>query len=210
MTRLQRKASITFDDAEKGEEVFQCPKLVLGEDRCDVQSQEGVSVATMNKKAHLALRSLFLEYDIQYQGLLPKVKFKEKLDTATQPVGLNSSNSTISMSVLVFGSRSIADPLAKALSRHRLFLQHPSIALTHNLYENPQYPRTITSSFPNGTIIAPISVTAVQADTEVGPLSAAVDQDPEDLIAVINNLPRHDYLNEKAHIDSRVRATLLP
>jgi SWI/SNF-related matrix-associated actin-dependent regulator of chromatin subfamily A3 len=210
MTRLQSKVSITFDEAENGDEVFQLPKLVLNEDRYNIVSREGISVATMNKKAHLALRSLFLEYGIQYQGLIPKVKFKEKLDTAAQPVGLDSSYFTISMSVLVFGLRSSANLLAKALSRYRLFLQHPSIVLTDSLYENPQYPRMITSSFPNGTIIPPISVIAIQEDTEVDSLTAMVDEDPEDLITVINNLPRHDYLNEEAHIDNRVTATLLP
>ena len=209
MVRLQRSVPRTFDEVEKAGEVYLCPKVVLDEDRCDIQSQEGISIATMNKKAHSILRSLFLEYKIQYQGLLPKLKFMEKLDAATHPVGLDSSNVEISMSLLIFGLRLIADSLAKALSRHRLFLQHPSIP-THKLYENPQYPLAITSSFRNGTILPPISVTAAQVDTEAEPPIAAVNEDAEDLIAVINDLPRHDYLNGVAHIDSRIRATLLP
>ncbi|KAL9082305.1 MAG: hypothetical protein Q9165_008920 [Trypethelium subeluteriae] len=204
------KAPIIFDEAENGKEIFLCPELVLDEDRCNIQSQEGISVAVLNKKSHSVLRSLSLEFDTHHRGLLPKAKFMEKLDTAGQHTGADSSNLEILMSVLVFGLRSIADPVAKALARHRLFLQHPSIVPKDILYENPQYPRTITSLFPNGTVIPPISVSAVQTHTEVDSLTPKSNEDPEDLITVIDNLPRHEYLNEEAEIDSRVKTTLLP
>ncbi|KAI9654108.1 MAG: hypothetical protein M1821_006819 [Bathelium mastoideum] len=209
LIRLQRKASNTFDEVEKAAEIFLCPKVVLDEYRCDIQSREGNSVATLNKKAHSILRSLFLEYNTQYQGLLQKAKFVEKLDAAAQPTGLYPSDLEISMSVLVFGLRSVADRLAKALSRHRLFLQHPSIP-THKLYENPQYPLTITSSSIDGTTLCQTSTTANQVDTKADFLAAAANEELENPIAVINNLPRHDYLNEAAPIDDHVRATLLP
>jgi SWI/SNF-related matrix-associated actin-dependent regulator of chromatin subfamily A3 len=210
LIRLKQKVSLTFEEVAKGEEVFQIPKLILNEDLCDIQSQEGISVAIMHEKVRLALRSLSLEHKLHYQGLIPKVKFREKLDIAVQPIGLASSDLTISMSVLVFGLRSIADLIAKALSRHRLYLQHPSISTAPYLYENPQYPRMITPSFSNGTLIPPIHLAANHAREEVDALSDAVNDGPEDLIDIINNIPRHDYLSKETNIDSRVKAILLP
>src|SRR5215469_4635138 len=208
ITHFQKGDSLTFEEIGRDEDVFQCPKLIFEEDRCDIQCQEGVSIASMNKKTHFALRSLSSRDEVRYKGLLPRAKFKEKLAAAAQASSLDSTDIICSMSLLVFGVRSIADTLANELSRYHLFLQHPYPVPTHILYENPQYPSMIASSFPNGALLPSISVEAFEPEIEADPCAEELEHDAEDLMAVINSLPRHDYLKE-ADIDNRIQTTLL-
>jgi hypothetical protein len=210
LTCTHKKTSLTFVEAQRNGEDFQFLGISFHESYCEIQSQEGISVATMNKKAHHVLRPLSQEHNVRYQAVLPKVKLKETLDTPARPMHIAPTNRTIPISVLVFGPRSVSEHLAKALSRHRLFLQHPYVIPTQELYENPQYPRSITTSFLNGMILPPIALSATQGDKEIETSAGGADPDPEDLIAMINNLPDHDYLNKDTDIDARVTAVLLP
>jgi SWI/SNF-related matrix-associated actin-dependent regulator of chromatin subfamily A3 len=208
ITQLQNQNSITFEEAGRDEDIFQSPKLVFEKDCCDVQSQEGVSIASMNKKAHFVLRSLSSIGRVRYKGLIPRAKLKEKLDTAARSSGPKSSDLTCSMPLLVFGGRSIADSIAKELSRYCLFLQHPYPMPIPFLYENPQYPNIISSSFSNGALLPPISVETFQPGLEADLRGEERGHDAEDFMALMDNLPRHDYLKE-AVIDNRIKTTLL-
>jgi len=102
----------------------------------------------------------------------------------------------------------MADSLAKALSKYRLFLQHPNPKPPGLEYVNPQYLAMVGSYLPNGAILAPIPMDTFDLDAS---RRSDVEQDPEDevdLRTVMDNLPQHAYLRE-ADIDGRVKATLL-
>jgi len=102
----------------------------------------------------------------------------------------------------------MADSLAKALSKYRLFLQHPNPKPLGLEYVNSQYLAMVGSYLPNGAILALIPMDTFDLDVS---RRSDVEQDPEDevdLRTVMDNLPQHAYLRE-ADIDGRVKATLL-
>ncbi|RYP05726.1 hypothetical protein DL765_009751 [Monosporascus sp. GIB2] len=205
ISRLQTRQSITFDEIRRDNDVFACLELVIGEDHCDILAN-GISVATMNKRTHLALNSLSSAKVLKCSGLLSKAKLNKTLAVAAEPPGSGSPKLTCTMDILVFGPRTIGDVLARHLSRYRLFLQHPYPVPNDVDYENPQYLGMVGSSFSNGTILPPILVDTFQEEPDS---SKKPDEDESvDLDNVMDNLPRHDYLQE-ANIEKGIEATLL-
>lgn len=201
---MRDKRSITFDEIRRDNDVFASLELVIEEDRCDILVK-GISIATMNRKTHLALQSLSCAKMLKYTGMVPRLEFHQKLAAAAKPPGVSSPNLACTMATLIFGPRSVAETLAKDLSRYHLFLQHPYPMPTHVVYENPQYLGMVGSSFLNGAVLPPIPVEAFQRDTD---RSNELDQDEEvDLVAVIDNLPRYDYLRQ-VDVDGRIRTAL--
>jgi hypothetical protein len=187
--------------------IFSSLDLAIDEDRCDIIAA-GVSVGTMNKKTHLALKSL--NPQTVYKVMVPLQEFREKLAAAKFSPGMASSNITCVMAIVLCGPRSIADSLAKDLSKQRLFLQHPDPRLPDTRYENPQYLSMVGSWLPNGAILAPIS-TDLFIQHETDRLNAVNREDAEDevdLRAVMDNLPRPERIIE-ASIDGRVMTALL-
>jgi SWI/SNF-related matrix-associated actin-dependent regulator of chromatin subfamily A3 len=202
---VRDKQSITFDETRRDTDVFASLELVIEEDRCDILVK-GISIATMNSKTHLALKNLSSAEMLKCTGMVPRSELHQKLAAAVKSPGVSSLKLACTMGILIFGPRSVAETLAKDLSRYHLFLQHPYLMPTHVVYENPQYLGVVGSSFLNGALLPPIPAEAFQRDTD---RSDEVDQDEEvDLAAVIDNLPKHDYLRE-ADVDGRIRATLL-
>ncbi|RYP47846.1 hypothetical protein DL768_006163 [Monosporascus sp. mg162] len=202
---LQTRQSITFDEIRRDNDVFACLELVIEEDRCDILAN-GISVATMNKRTHLALNSFSSAKALKCSGLLSKAKLNQKLAVAAEPPGSGSPKLTCTMEILVFGPRTIGDVLARHLSWYRLFLQHPYPMPNDVDYENPQYLGMVGSSFSNGTILPPIPIDTFQEKPDS---SKTPDEDElVDLDSVMDNLPRHDYLQE-ANIDKGIEAALL-
>ena len=136
---------------------------------------------------------------------MPRPELHQKLAAAAKSPGVSSPKLACTIAILIFGPRSVAETLAKDLSRYHLFLQHPDPRPSHVVYENPQYLSMVGSSFLNGALLPPILTEAFQGETD---RPEEFDQDEEvDLVAVMDNLPEHDYLRE-ADVDGRIRATL--
>jgi hypothetical protein len=66
----------------------------------------------------------------------------------------------------------------------------------------------VRSSFTNGAVLPPISAEASQGEIESNPRSEELGLPSDELAAVINDLPRHDYLRE-VDIDKRIKTNLL-
>jgi hypothetical protein len=119
----QNKDSKTFQKIGRDEDIFVYLDLIFGQDRCDVQFQ-GVNIATMQTKTQHVLQQLIScsKERVRYKALVPRAEFKEKLYAAMQPLAVDKSKLPWSMNIQIFGVRSIADTVAKELSKYRLFL----------------------------------------------------------------------------------------
>lgn len=153
----------------------------------------------MSKATHLALRSFPSSTSLSFSCLIPKGKLNQKLAAAAAPPGSVSPNLTCTVDVLIFGPSNLGDVLARHLCRCRLFLQHPHSVPTSVKYENPQYLEVAGNSFHNDAVLPLIPD---------DPLNNSDDDEAVDLPTVIDNLPRHDYLQE-VNIDEGILTTLL-
>jgi SWI/SNF-related matrix-associated actin-dependent regulator of chromatin subfamily A3 len=205
----QNKYSKAFEKTGRDEDIFAYLDLVFGQDRCDVQFQ-GLNIATTQTKTQHALQQLIYcsKERVRYKALVARAEFKEKLDAALQPLSVDKSKLRWSMNIQIFGVRSIADIVAKELSKYRLFLQHPYPMPFNAAYENPQYFSMVGSSFTNGAVLPPISVEATQREIESNAVSEELNHGLDDLRAVINNLPKHECLKE-VDVDERINTDLL-
>lgn len=145
---------------------------------------------------------------VRYKALVPRAELHEILDAVIKPLGVDKSKLPWSMNIQIFGVRSIADTVAKDLSKYRLFLQHPSPVPFNINYENPQYLSMVGSSFTNGAILPQISVQKAQTEIESSVVFEELDNGLDEIRAVINNLPRHDHLRE-VDVDKRINTELL-
>lgn len=172
-------------------EEFAALDIEIGEDRSDILTR-GNAIATMNSNIHLVLSNLPSRKVLKYTGLIALTELNQKLGTsAKNKRGVNPAGLTCGMSMLVFGHRSIADTLARDLCRFHLFLQYPDPMPTDVVYDNPQYLGIVGSSFVNEELLPPIPIESLQQGTE---RPSELDHDEEeDLGAVIDNLPKHDY-----------------
>jgi SWI/SNF-related matrix-associated actin-dependent regulator of chromatin subfamily A3 len=206
---IRSKEPKNLEEIEGDEDIFVYLKLVFGQDRCDIQLK-GINVATMNTTTHHALMSLSSKEKIRYEALVPQPEFKQKSSAAVQSLGVDAPQMTCSMNIQLFGVRSTADTVAKELSKHRLFLQHPHPMPFTVTYENPQYFSMVGSSFTNGAVLPPISAEVAPEEIASHPPyhSEELDHDSDELVAVINDLPSHDYLREAA-VDKRIKTSLL-
>jgi hypothetical protein len=195
----------------KDEASFFCLDLVFGQDRCDVQFH-GIYIATMQTKIQHAPQQLLTcsKGTIRYEVLLPREAFKERLGVGIQPPGVDKSQLPWTINVHVLGLRSEADTVARQLSKYRLFLQRPIPMYFSVAYENPQYLSIVGSSFTSGDLLHSFSAEVTKATTKLdsNTVSGELDHDLDEVRAVINNLPRHDYLRE-ANIDNRINTNLL-
>lgn len=199
--------------------VLTCLELAFAQEYCDIQTQSKATIARLNKRTFRVLAllnlSLNLAEKIRYRALLPLAELRRRLDLASQTFTFDSSQASWSMSILISGPRSISRSLAKGLSRHRLYLQHPSTIPDDMSYENPQYLIMVGSSFSNGAVLAPIALEANQdandaAETKAAhPRSEGLDDNVVDVITMLDLLSSHDYLAEPK-VDGRIETVLLP
>ncbi|KAH8586237.1 SNF2 family N-terminal domain-containing protein [Bisporella sp. PMI_857] len=189
------------------QDTFAYLDMVFVQDRCDIQFK-GTNFATMNTMTHRALTYLPSKEKVRYKALVPRTEFKQKLYAITQSLSVDVSQLVWSMDIHMFGVRSTADTVAKGLSKYRLFLQHPSPMPFDIPYENPQYFGKVGSSFTNGFILPPISAGPSQGPAELHPSSEDLDHRIDEVMAVINDLPRQDYGRE-VDVDKRIRTDLM-
>lgn len=205
ISRIKTSQSIRFDEIKRDKDIFACLEVVIAEDGCDILAK-GVSVATMNNRTHLALNTLSSKEKLKCSGLLSKANLDQKLAVATQPLNPGPPKLTCTMDILIFGPRMIGDVLARHLSRYHLFLQHPYPMPIDLDYENPQYLGMVGGSFSNGAILPPISADAFQRAPDSS--NKLDDDDSVDIHAVLDNLPKHDYLRE-VNMNEGLETTLL-
>ena len=118
------------------------------------------------------------------------------------------------MSILVIGSPSIAQILARELSRYHLFLQHPNPKPEYLEYNNPQYLSGVGAPCLNRPILPPILGIAKQNDT--GGLDTMDNEaqgygdreyDDDGSRAALYKLPQQA-LRKEIGADSRIRTKL--
>jgi hypothetical protein len=191
-----------FHETGSGKNVLVHLALILREDRCDIQNN-GVTIASMNKKTHISLKYASGEKPLKYTGLMYKKKLALEFKATS---GSSSSKSTSTLDVLVFGPRSLADIVAKDFSRHLLFFQHPYPMSTDAHYENPQYLDLMGTSFTNGSILPPIM--ARVAETKPHHDEPNKEEGISTLTMMLENLPNR-YYSAEIGIDGRLLTPLL-
>ena len=188
--------------------VFVSLDLLISEERCNIMVA-GLPIATMNKKTHLALKSLASK-DVNFTGVVPRGEFQQKMAAANISPGIGPPNLSFSIAIILCGPTSIAESLARDLSKYRLFLQHPNPRPIGVEYVNPQYLVIAGSRLPNGAVLPPIPPESFDQGTDrAGRINQGDLEDEVDLREVMNNLPRPAYLVE-ADIDGRIKTKLLP
>lgn len=208
LTRVRREKPVRLEDVGREAGRFAGLSIDLDEDRCDILAQGDTVVGTLNTRTHLALKSLSSAEGLRFLGVVRRAEFEEKLTSIAHPVNGKPASLTYSMALLVVGLRSLGDIVARELSKKRLFLQHPKPMPQSLTYENPQYLTMVTSSLPNGALLPPISVEALDHEISVCGEKQELDNGSDDVIALINNLPRQEYLSQ-ADIDKRITTPLL-
>ncbi|KAH7329591.1 SNF2 family N-terminal domain-containing protein [Stachybotrys elegans] len=196
--------SLTFDDSGVDEDIYVRLHLLMKDDRCDIQSN-GISIASMNKRTHLSLKSLS-EMPLRFIGLLGRKDMEDELRVASKAPSLNPMQRKGSMAILVLGPESVAESVAQELSCRHLFLQHPYPMVNMLPYNNPQYLDIIGTISTNESIVPLISSNASQAAT---PQTGQQEADNiTDLVSLLDNLPNFGYSPE-VQIDDRLKTPLL-
>lgn len=209
LNRMGSKASATFGQVEQGDEAFLGLNFVMNEDRCELQSEDGRSIATMNKKVHIALNDLSSSVkSIEFKAVTSRKELNQRISTSSEPLNSKSPRPCWGIHVHVFGARVDAAVVGRVLSHYRLFLQHPSSSFDDTAYENPHYLNLPGNSLPNGAILPPISSEILGRDTSHTDSTRSVNHEMTDMFSVINDLPKRDYLT-KVETDDRIQTTLL-
>lgn len=188
--------------------VFVSLDIAVLEERCNI-TVAGLIVATINKKTHLALKPLTSKH-VEFTGVAPRPEFQQALARANISPIISPANLSCTIAIILCGPSSIAESLARDLSKYRMFLQHPNPRPIGVEYANPQYLAVAESRLPNGAVLPPIPPESFDQGTDrAGRVNQGDLEDEVDLREVMNNLPRPAYLVE-ADIDGRIKTKLLP
>jgi hypothetical protein len=187
----------------------------MHEDHSELQSNDGCSVAVINKKTHLALICLSSSAkSIEYKGLVSRKEFNSRKDsnqrvsTHSKPANSEPPYSRCRIHIYLFGTRIDAAVVGQELSRYRLFLQHPSPSFYDTTYENPHYLNLPGNSLPSGTLLPPIFSKNIECETRNTDTTGSIGHEVTDVFTIMNDLPKQGYL-EKAQTDKRIQTTLL-
>lgn len=148
-------------------------------------------------------------HDVVFTGVVLRQEFQQKFAAANISLVISVSNISCTMAIILCGSSSVAESLARELSKYHLLLQHPNPRSIGIEYANPQYLTIAGARLLNGAILPPIPLESFDQETDQ---PSGVDQsEPEDevdLRDIMNNLPQPSYLVE-ADIDGRIKTELL-
>ncbi|KAI1130798.1 SNF2 family N-terminal domain-containing protein [Nemania abortiva] len=197
--------SSALDKLGRSGDDFTILQIEISEDRCDVLTN-GIPIATMATKIHVAVTSLSSAAVLRYNGTVHHSELRRKLAEAAKSPQAHDSKISCKIGLTIFGPSSVKYVLAKDLARYRLFLQHPIPMPKGIVYENPQYLSIVASTFSNGAILPPIPTESFQKGP--GTMSSSDPDEPTTITAVLDHLPRHEYLSG-VKIDKSVRTTLL-
>ncbi|PYH39514.1 DEAD/DEAH box helicase [Aspergillus neoniger CBS 115656] len=213
---VEDPSSLCFDEISEENEDFALLHLFIQDDRCDLLSKQGNCVATLNTKTHHALSSMRLPEPPTWLGVIPKFELHQRMKIVVEssPSARWSSKATCTMSILVIGSPSVAQILARELARYHLFLQHPNPKPEYLEYKNPQYLSGVGAPCLNRPILPPILGIAKPNDT--GGLDTMDNEaqgygdreyDGDGSGAVLYKLPQQA-LRKEVGADSRIRTKL--
>lgn len=147
--------------------------------------------------------------------MIPKFELQQRIKSVAESSATAkwSTKLTCTMSVLVIGSPSIAQALARELAQHHLFLQHPEPKPDLE-YSNPQYLSLAGAPCLDRPILPPILGIAKQKDTDGLDVLGKEDQghddcdyDDGDARAILDDFPQQALRNE-IDVDNRIRTKL--
>ncbi|KAI1769275.1 SNF2 family N-terminal domain-containing protein [Hypoxylon sp. FL1150] len=183
--------------------------LRLSDDQYKITDVTGIPVALLNKKTHLAFSKLTAAKQIRFGGNIPE---DDSIINSTAVAGqqpANGSNADSLVNLLVFGPQSVADSLAKDLSRYRLFLQHPDLLPALVPYSNPQYLPIAGALLTHGSLLPAIQdVGELNHTSDVSSSQEDDDVQTFNLADVFDHFPQHSYLKE-VQVDHRISTPLL-
>ncbi|KAI2909922.1 hypothetical protein CBS147371_9294 [Aspergillus niger] len=215
INHIQDSQFLCFDEILGDNEVFASLNLFIQDDRCDIVSKQGIYIATLNNKTHHALSSIRLPEPPTWLGVIPKFELQQRIKSVAEssPTAQWSSKVTCTMSVLVIGSPSIAQVLARELAQHHLFLQHPDPKPDLE-YNNPQYLSLAGAPCLDRPILPPILGITKQNDTDGLDVLGKEDQghdnceyDDDDARAILDDFPQQA-LRTEIDVDNRIRTML--
>ncbi|GKZ73596.1 hypothetical protein AnigIFM50267_010526 [Aspergillus niger] len=213
--RRRSELPLPHTQATRDNEVFASLNLFIQDDRCDIVSKQGIYIATLNNKTHHALSSIRLPEPPTWLGAIPKFELQQRIKSVAEssPTAQWSSKVTCTMSVLVIGSPSIAQVLARELAQHHLFLQHPDPKPDLE-YNNPQYLSLAGAPCLDRPILPPILGITKQNDTDGLDVLGKEDQghdnceyDDDDARAILDDFPQQA-LRTEIDVDNRIRTKL--
>ncbi|PWY84198.1 hypothetical protein BO83DRAFT_395201 [Aspergillus eucalypticola CBS 122712] len=214
---VEDRSSLCFDELSDEYEDFALLHLFIQDDRCDLLSKQGTCVATLNTKTHHALSFMRLPEPPTWLGVIPKFELHQRMKIVAEssPSARWSSKATCTMSILVIGSPSIAQILARELARYHLFLQHPNPKPEYLEYNNPQYLSGVGAQCLNRPTLPPILGNTKQNDTDgldvLGKAGQGHDScdydDDDDARAILDDFPQQALRNE-IDVDKRIRTKL--
>ncbi|GLA64998.1 hypothetical protein AtubIFM54640_006733 [Aspergillus tubingensis] len=206
---------LPYTQATRDTGVFASLDLFIQDDRCDIVSKQGIYIATLNTRTHHALSSIRLPEAPTWLGVIPKFELQQRIKSVAESSATAkwSTKLTCTMSVLVIGSPSIAQALARELAQHHLFLQHPEPKPDLE-YSNPQYLSLAGAPCLDRPILPPILGIAKQNDTNGLDVLGKEDQghdncdyDDDDARAILDDFPQQALRNE-IDVDNRIRTKL--
>ncbi|PYH69626.1 DEAD/DEAH box helicase [Aspergillus vadensis CBS 113365] len=215
INHVQDPQSLCFDEILGDTGDFASLDLFIQDDRCDIVSKQGIYIATLNTRTQHALSSIRLPEAPTWLGVIPKFELQQRIKSVAESSATAqwSSKVTCTMSVLVIGSPSIAQALARELAQHHLFLQHPEPKPDLE-YSNPQYLSWAGAPCLDRPILPPILGIAKQNDTDgldvlgrEGQGHDNCDYDDDDARAILDDFPQQALRNE-IDVDNRIRTKL--
>lgn len=131
----QRASDISSVRVSASGDRFSVLNLSFEESRCDLLSEAGIIIATLNTKTFNQLHSLQEAASLSWEGLVPT----QILSNSTNADEKASVRKVVKINLNVYGSPEASEEVARELSRNELFLQDPECIRENSCYENPQF-----------------------------------------------------------------------
>lgn len=181
-------------DGQEDREKFDRLEVVPRHDYFVLQKAPGADVAVMNTHVSSCLRNLRKDASIRYEGLMDIVEWQETMQ-AWKKTG-KAGNLTVDINV--YGPLEDFEKVGRALSKARLYLQHPHHSTEGALYKNPHY--LTFSNAPNLNLDVPtVAVSSTQGVPSVPQYSVSY---------ALEDLHQREYLRQ-IEVDQRIRTPLL-
>ena len=149
--------------------------------------------------------SKVLRNHLRFDGVI----MEEQWLNETRCLRVDESPAQLTMDIIIYGQQHNGDDVAKDLSRHGLYLQHPRWFNQSVQYSNPQF-LDLKEYLPLSEECcenSPSSMWDEKATTN-SLSSCLIENMHAELEQMLASLPQHDYLNE-IDSDYRVRTLLL-
>ena len=149
----------------------------------------------IDKKTSGCLRNLKDCGPVRFEAFVTKDEWTDRLKLWKGKGG----RSGLTVTVNIYGARTVSRQVSKRLSKAGLFLQHPEYCSKGVEYENPHYFKLPYRVSPQPSVSSTIYSPETLEDTSQRP----------NVAHILDTLSSHQYLQD-ALIDSRVKTSLLP